>query len=227
MMILLPLLFVSNVAFGMADGAMQDVNTNGKRSFSKLTIDKVFNIKRSHISKEASFSEEVNRPDANGNTQMHLAVMRAKKDKRLVEDLIKQGADINQRNKEKDFPLKMAYMCSNKELVKYLIKHGADINQQDRYGNTLLHLATLENDEKMMTYFVEHGARINQENEFEQTPLHFSTLWGNEKIISYLINHGADMDKRDKNGQTPFDIAKQKGNEKAVDCLLKYMVEQV
>ena len=98
-------------------------------------------------------SIDINSVDRNGNSPLHLVVVRAK-NKNEVISLLNHGADINQKNREGDFPTKMAFMCDKFKLVEYLIKHGANINQQDRHGNTLLHLASLENNEKMLKYLI-------------------------------------------------------------------------
>lgn len=72
--------------------------------------------------------------------------------------MIEQRADVNQKNKDEDFSLKMAFMCGNQELVKYLIEQGADINQKDKHGNTLLHFLALENNEDMLIYLIKKKA---------------------------------------------------------------------
>ena len=248
------LLCASSDVSGMLVDTAFDLNVNGKREIRQVDIfGKVNpNKRRSSVVKSVRFADEiciknsVNTQDKNGNALLHHAIVKANKKnsaKNLkkqavnqknedvlaeIKSLIEQGANINQKNNEGDFPAKIAFMCGKQDIVKYLLEKGADINQQDRHGNALLHLASLEDNEEMITYLVELGADINQQNSFGQTPLHFSTYWSclrekeKEKIMAYLIDHGADANKKDKNDQTPLKIAKQKDNENAIAYLLEH-----
>lgn len=252
------LVFASSDVLGMLVDTAFDLNINEKRCICEVNNETINpNKKRSITQKLAGeffVKNNINMPDKNGNAPLHLAIVQAKnKVRNSVEDsenqrdsanqkdknenvpseiksLIEQGADINQKNKDGDFPTKIAFMCDKQNIVKYLLEKGADINQQDRHGHTLLHLATLEDNEEMITYLVEHGAAVNQENNYGQIPLHFSTYRSSlrekekEKIVMYLVEHGADTNKREKNGQTPLDIAKQKDNERVTAYLLKHRV---
>ncbi|MBO4405944.1 MAG: ankyrin repeat domain-containing protein [Alphaproteobacteria bacterium] len=203
------------------------------------------------LANEFYTKSNINAQDENGNAPLHHAIVKANNDENSakgekkqgvdgvqksidgdisseIKSLIEQGANVNQKNNEGDFPTKIAFMCGRQNIVKYLLEKGADINQQDKHGHALLHLAALEDNEEMITYLVEHGAAVNQENNHGQTPLHFSTYWGclreeeKEKVVMYLVNHGADINKQDKNSQTPLKIAKQKDDERIIVYLLEH-----
>lgn len=218
------------------------INQNKRRSSIVNLVD---------LANEFHIKSSINTQDKNGNALLHRAIVKANNGGNLAKDskkqrtngvqkneygdisseiksLIEQGANLNQKNKEGDFPTKIAFMCGKQNIVKYLLEKGADVNQQDRHGHTLLHLAALEDNEGMITYLVEHGAAVNQENNCGQTPLHFSTHWSSlrekekEKVVAYLVEHGADINKEDKNKQTPLKIAKQKDNERIIVYLLEH-----
>lgn len=233
-----------------------EINPNKRRS-------SVVNL--ANLANEFHIKISINAQDKNGNAPLHLAIVKANNDRNSVKDskkeefcrvqknrdgdiaseiksLIEQGANVNQKNKEGDFPTKIAFMCGKQNVVKYLLEKGADINQQDRHGHTLLHLAALEDNEEMISYLLEHGANINQKDNYGQTSLHFSTYCscsrdeeiekpsdrkGKEKkdkakMMKYLIEHGADVNGKDKNGLTPLKIAKQKENERVIEYLLEH-----
>ena len=264
------LLFASSNVLGMLVGTTYNLNANGKREIHQVDIcgtigpNKKLSVSPKLVCAVDKFhvKNSVNAPDRNGNAPLHLAIVRAKNsvensekqndvanqksdNKNVlseIEALIKQGANVNQKNRDGDSPSKIAFMCGKQNVVKYLLKNGADINQKDRHGNALLHLAAMEDNEEMITYLLEQGADINQENNYGQTPLHFSTYRScsrddeiekpsdrkgeekkdKEKMMKYLVEHGADVNKKDKNGQTPLKIAKQKENERVIEYLMKH-----
>ena len=207
--LLASMLFVSSDIFGMTEIASYP-NDNGKRNLHYQTYNK--RVKNS-----------VNDIDMNGNAALHLEIVKTKIDNvsSEIKSLIKQGADVNQPNREGDSPAKLAFMRNNQDLVKYLIEKRAYINQQDRHGHTLLLLAALENNEEMMIFFIERGADINQQDNYGRTPLHLVTLWGNEKMAKYLVEKGAKVNLKNREEQTPLDIAKQKHNERMIEYLIK------
>lgn len=207
--LLASMLFVSSDVFGMTE-IVSYPNDNGKRNLHYQTYNK--RVKNS-----------VNDIDMNGNAALHLEIVKTKIDNvsSEIKSLIKQGADVNQPNREGDSPAKLAFMRNNQDLVKYLIDCGANINQSDRHGHTLLHLAALENNEQMMIHFIEKGADVNQQDNHGRTPLHFIAQWGNEKMAAYLIEKGAKINQKNREEQTPLDIAKQKHNERMIEYLVK------
>lgn len=207
--LLASMLFVSSDVFGMTE-IVSYPNDNGKRNLHYQTRNK--RVKNS-----------VNDIDMNGNAALHLEIVKTKIDNvsSEIKSLIKQGADVNQPNREGDSPAKLAFMRNNQDLVKYLIDCGANINQSDRHGHTLLHLAALENNEKMMIHFIEKRADVNQQDNHGRTPLHFVAQWGNEKMAAYLIEKGAKINQKNREEQTPLDIAKQKHNERMIEYLVK------
>ena len=58
-----------------------------------------------------------------------------------VKPLLKQGADVNAKDKDGRTALMKAASSGHRETVKVLIDAGADVNAKDKYGNTALVLA--------------------------------------------------------------------------------------
>ena len=77
-----------------------------------------------------------------------------------IENLLSNGHDINEKNKEGLTPLSEAIILNNYTLAKYLIENGADIDGTDKF-NPLIISAEQEND-KIMKLLLENGANANQ-----------------------------------------------------------------
>ena len=65
-------------------------------------------------------------------------LMSALEDLEMVQFLVAQGADVNQKNFRGATPLMGAAIGRNVAVVKYLIEKGADVNARDQEGHTAL-----------------------------------------------------------------------------------------
>jgi len=66
---------------------------------------------------------DINGTDRNGNTLLGTAVLHEKFD--IVKLLIEAGANVNQKDKDGFFPLKIAYSEGFTDIYQYLVQHGA------------------------------------------------------------------------------------------------------
>lgn len=85
----------------------------------------------------------------------------------LCEDLIKDGADVNQPNKVGEIPLFIASLNGYLEICKLLIENGANVNQRNDggqyYGFTPLHIAAMTGNIEIIKLLLENGADVNQD----------------------------------------------------------------
>lgn len=77
--------------------------------------------------------------DQNGYSALHYAAIQGDIEK--VNTLLKNGADINIKNKYGNTPLHAAVILKRTDVIKSLLEKGADVNAQDIYGNTAAHFA--------------------------------------------------------------------------------------
>jgi ankyrin repeat protein len=105
---------------------------------------------------------------------------------RVIDVLVKHGADINARTISGFTALHGACEFGYSEVATYLLEHGADVNALDNGGDTPLHIAAASLD-----FDAERAVRL----------------------IRILIAHGAKIDARDNGGDTPADMAHKYGNE--------------
>ena len=86
----------------------------------------------------------------------------------VVRDLIENGADINGRDEQGNFPLYAAVVGNHADVVELLIKKGANVNQS-KAGDVLPKV------------------------ERNTTALHAASIVGNQAVVELLVNAGADV----------------------------------
>ena len=120
-----------------------------------------------------------------------------------VQQLISQGANINEPDSKGYTPLMYAAWSGKYETVKYLIDKGADINAKDSNGYTSLLWATSYGYFDIAKLLIDKGADVNAGDDYKRTPLMNAVPYENNMdIIKLLIERGADVNARDYAGFT-------------------------
>ncbi|KAJ3652816.1 hypothetical protein Zmor_018749 [Zophobas morio] len=138
---------------------------------------------------------------------------------KIVEFLVKYGAEINRTDRDGNAPLYAASMEGHEKIVEFLVKCGANVNGLNDYGETPLYAACLEGHEKIVERLVKGGAAINHCNSDGETPLYIASLSGHEKVVECLVIGGAEINRTNRLGQTPLYIASRLRHEKIVTYL--------
>ena len=94
----------------------------------------------------------------NGQTLLHVAADNGYF--AIVQYLILNHANIEERDSFGRTPLHYASMNGHFEIVKYLISHGADIEKQDNDGRASLLYASMNVHYEIVDYLISHGANI-------------------------------------------------------------------
>lgn len=102
-----------------------------------------------------------------------------------IEDLIKEGANLNQDNL-----FLMVVKRGKLDLVEYCVNHGVDIHQEKE---TALIAACENGNLPIVKFLVEQGAKINVD---KSQPLITSYEHNKFKIMEYLLKEGAKADAR-------------------------------
>lgn len=120
---------------------------------------------------------------------------------KMLEILVKNGADVNMLDKQGSAPLHYAletWLLPPERVLnieKFLIDHGADVNLQNADGNTPLHIA-VEWNYQLAELLLENGANVNIINKMGMTPLDIVINRENyENIAELLLKHGAKTSK--------------------------------
>ena len=153
-----------------------------------------------------------------------------KGDKNKVEQLIKNGADVNKADNEGRTPLWWACRDKNLEIVESLLKNDADVNLADKNGITPLWIACFHNNLEIVESLLKKGADVNQVNKGADvnqvnvkptTPLLWACSHNNFEMVKSLLDNDADVNKGVKSVATPLLEACSKENLKIVKSLLE------
>lgn len=101
-----------------------------------------------------------------------------------AEELIKNGADVNEQDEYGKTPL---FFVKNKQIVELLIRHGADIHAINYNGNTPLFYAY---DIEISQLLIDYGADVNAVNINDKTRRPLDNQYLDENVDA-LISRGA------------------------------------
>ncbi|KAH7977657.1 hypothetical protein HPB49_003144 [Dermacentor silvarum] len=137
-----------------------------------------------------------------------------------IEELIRQGADVNQSHGT-FLPLHCACMVGDATSVAVLLKWGADVNRYDGYHRTALHHA-VERSPQCTSLLLAAGADTESVDVNRDTPLHWAAFRNRADCCRLLLEHRAHVDSLDFNHDTPLSWAAMKGNYPSVRVLLEH-----
>lgn len=130
----------------------------------------------------------------------------------LVELLLKQGANVNEPDRNGGTPLMRANNLPL--LADILLKHGADPNAKDKNGRTAM-MQCYSPD--AIHLLVAAGAKVNLKDKDGMAPLHYSA---SADITRLLLDAGADPNIANNEGVTPLMTSAQNQSISLVQLLL-------
>ena len=162
-----------------------------------------------------------------------------KGDARLLESLIKSGADVNEKDDDGQVALISAAGSGHSDCVKSLLEAGANVNIEDNEGDSALHLAADNGHLQCLDLLIKAGANVNtnkkknsedkdsgnddseNEDRILSTPLLVAVTKNNFECVQRLIEAGADVNIATKSGQTPLNCAAGKGHSQCLQLLIQ------
>lgn len=147
-------------------------------------------------------------------------------DAEALEQLLKAGIDLNQRDGNGVHPLFHAVNFGGVKTIELLLNHGADINQAGCHGKTPWLLAVESGDLEKISLLRECGADIKAKNDHGQTGLHYAAMRGREDLFNDLLAHaGEEVFYADHRGNTILHLAASWNKPALVKTILaKYSV---
>lgn len=139
---------------------------------------------------------DVNVKNDQGMTPLNMAVMNETLE--VAEVLLKRGADVNVKDKNKCSPL-----------------HNACILRYEKFTSR---------DEAFVGLLLEHNADINARTVLGNTPLHYASQYGTTRMVELLIGAGADLNSKNNYGCTPFDVCHNYEMKKLLAPKAEYVV---
>lgn len=125
-----------------------------------------------------------------------------------VKKHLKNGADINMKNKDGRTPLMLAIIGNYIMVVKTLIDAGADVNIKENDGRVAL---SLVNTPKILDMVLNYGANVNSQSNDGLTPLMEFVYYYKSydlKLNVYLqkfLEHDLDLDVESDNGLNTYE----------------------
>ena len=144
----------------------------------------------------------------------------AKGDLRKVKKFVKQGTNVDAKDKIGWTALLWATTMGQEDAAEYLIERGASIDVKTEDGDTLLHRSALAGAGKLVARFVAMGVQVDANGVDGQTPLHCAVSQGHKDVAEFLLTKGADLNSRDDEDGTPLLTAAGAGYEDIVELLL-------
>ena len=156
----------------------------------------------------------VNHVDRNGDTA--LIVASKNRAERVVELLLKHGADVNYESKQSgETALMKAVTGSCCKIVGDLLKNGASVNHVTSAGKTALMSVCQDGQEDILKLLLEYGADVNIVNTHTgESPL-IAAARGMASLtfIEKLLNQRVDVNHKSKSGETALTCACKNGDD--------------
>jgi len=195
-----------------------------KRQFSPVH-DIVLGLKQGDLEQEIlTSSASINTIDSNGRTPLSWAASRG--DTRLIQSLIRLGANPNIVSVCYMSPLHYAVRAASPRTIVSLLAAGAKVDQRTDWGQTPLHhAASYQNDTRYIEPLLDCGADVAAPDRDGNTPLGCAALNNNWKVAAYLLESGADVDSQTPDGWTALLMSVDCNSHATLRLLLRYAAD--
>lgn len=129
---------------------------------------------------------------------------------RMVQLLVKNGADINSQDSIGQNSLSYAVIKNNTTTVELLVGHGARIVSNE-YGITSLMTAVQMAKPELVKALKPSPQDVNMRTQEGWSALYFAIRSGKKEIFDYLIEQGACTELKDDLKQSPLQFAREIG----------------
>ncbi len=141
----------------------------------------------------------------------------------IMEYLLEQGANINQKGKLSLTALDEAIAQNQAEAFSCLIKHGADVNSRSGgAGYTPCIHAIRAGNHLFLKELIDNGADIEAPFLVNQTALHVAITHDETECSRCLLENNANIEAKDTWDRTPLIVAAVNGVPDQIDILLDY-----
>ena len=141
----------------------------------------------------------------------------------IVELLVGNGADIEDRNDEGNQAIHLAAFLGHVTVVQFLVQQtqknkgsSSCIESRGNSGFTPLHFAVSSACLNVRLYLLDHGADIDATDDDGNTALHIAVQFGHFSMFRILAQRGSILNARNNEGKTASEMTNS-------DVLLRYM----
>ena len=141
----------------------------------------------------------------------------------VVEEAIRQGADVDRKNNMGQTPLMLA--CAGdfrtmEEVETALLEAGADASIADNQSRTALHMASQAGNKDIIRLLCDNGVDVNGSDQQGKTPLLLAAREGQNDMVAFLIENGADVNLVSNSQRSALYYATENGFTEIVEQLL-------
>ncbi len=140
-------------------------------------------------------------------------------EKRAIE-LIKDGANIEKKDKFGDTALMRASWYGCLDVVKTLISRGAKVDEKNKWKKTALIKASENGHVEVVEALIDAGAEVDEKDKDGFTALITASWYVRLDVVKTLISRGAKVDEKDNDGNTALIKVPKDGNVEIVKALL-------
>jgi ankyrin repeat protein len=146
---------------------------------------------------------------------------------RIVEELLKKGADPNAKDSRENTPIIEASANGRLDIIKLLMKNGGNLKCSDMYGWTPLITAAQSGHVEIVRMLLDprfiHNVDINSKDDNGHSALVMSENVKNRiEIAELLVSKGADVNSGANDGWTVINYAAMTGDIEMVKFLLDH-----
>ena len=120
------------------------------------------------------------------NSQQISKILIKNNNKYIVQLLVENEADLNDKDINGKTPLHFASEIYDRDIQRLLLRKGADVNACDDNGVTALHLASKNGNKCLVQLLIDKGADVSAQDKDGNTPL---SLASGRDIIKILSNN--------------------------------------
>ncbi len=179
------------------------------------------NEKVAQALREMGAVEEV---DKEGMSEELLKILDAgvidKNDEKRAIELIKDGVNIEKKDKFGYTALMMASMYGNVEVVEALLSRGAKVDEKNDSGYTALIWASANDHVEIVKALLDAGAKVNEKNDTGYTALMTASANDYVEVVKTLLDAGAKVDEKNDKGYTALIWASIHADVEVVKTLL-------
>jgi ankyrin repeat protein len=132
-----------------------------------------------------------------------------------VMSLVRAGARVNTRSKDRRVPLLVVSLYGTASQVQELLSRGAKVDDRDAEGITpLMNVGCSEDAGRIVELLVQSGGDVNAKDSEGRTPVIWCVRTAHScpealEALEVLVVHGADINKPDADGWTALRWAKE------------------
>ncbi|KAF3316763.1 hypothetical protein TWF173_001426 [Orbilia oligospora] len=161
----------------------------------------------------------LNRTDLSDRTPLRTAVGRGSIE--IVKMLIREGANIEAKNRYGETALSEAIAREHAAVVEFLLGKGANLETENEFGRTPLMLAAELGRERIVDILLRGGADPTAKDHENRASISYAAFGGCLQFVERLLRQGVNIDTQEDEGRTPLWFAVTNGCDDVVELLLR------